>query len=804
MHKSVLALVASCAFLLALSPQAQTQAPAPAADARVIVKYKADSPLLADQALPAAEQRVERAKALGTRVGLELRTGSGVSGRAHVVFAHGLTSAQLAERLSLEGDVEYAVPDQRRRISTAPNDPLYFTGPPVTASSGGPTVGQWYLRAPAGDVQSSINVEPAWDLAPANSDIVVGVIDTGVRFDHPDLQRAGAGGKLLPGYDMISDIPTANDGDGRDADASDPGDWLTLAEVTDRHSVFYKCDTVAEDSSWHGTQTSALIGALTNNAIGMASVARNVRILPVRALGKCGGYDSDILAAMRWAAGLDVPGTPVNPTPARVLNLSLGGETACTAAYVDAVAAINAVGAVVVASAGNSTGHAAGAPANCTGVIAVTGLRHVGSKVGFADLGPAISIAAPAGNCVNTAPGTPCLYPMLTAANSGLTNPISNAAGGSIYTDSFNSSLGTSFSAPMVTGTIALMLSADPTLTPAAVRSLLQSGARPFPSSGLSNTDGTPLAQCVAPQPIGSPQIDQLECYCTTTTCGAGMLDAGRALTAVVNRRNYGGLWWNAPGGSEAGWGINFAHQGGTIFASWFTYDLTGKAWWLVMSATQSAPNSYTGTLFQATGPAFDAMPFPPIGSPGGATGSAVGTGTLTFSDANDGTFAYTVKGISQTKAITRQTFGPVPLCTFGAQVNLALTNNYQDLWWAAPAGSEAGWGINLTHEGDTIFVTWFTYDVDHTPMWMVATLTKSGLSSYTGDLMRLTAGPPFNAVPFPPLGSPGGATGSTVGSAQLAFYDGNSGIFTYTVNDETQSRDITREVFTPPGTVCH
>ena len=160
---------------------------------------------------------------------------------------------------------------------------------------------------------------------------------------------------------------------------------------------------MAEDSSWHGTQTSGLIGALTNNGIGMASVARNVRILPVRALGKCGGFDSDIIAAMRWAAGLDVPGTPVNPTPARVLNLSLGGESACTSAYTDTVAEINAAGAVVVVSAGNSTGHAAGAPANCTGVIAVAGLRHAGSKVGFADLGPAISISAPAGNCVNTA-----------------------------------------------------------------------------------------------------------------------------------------------------------------------------------------------------------------------------------------------------------------------------------------------------------------------------------------------------------------------------------------------------------------
>jgi len=194
-----------------------------------------------------------------------------------------------------------------------------------------------------------------------------------------------------------------------------------------------------------------------------------------------------------------------------VLNLSIGAETPCTAAYADAVAAINAVGAIVVASAGNSTGHAAGSPANCPGVIAVAGLRHAGSKVGFSDLGPAISIAAPAGNCVNTAAGSPCLYPMLTAANSGLTNPVSNAAGGSIYTDAFNSSVGTSFSAPLVTGTIALMLSADPTLTPGAVRTLLQASARPFPSAGLSNTDGTPLPQCVAPQRIEDPQVDQLE-----------------------------------------------------------------------------------------------------------------------------------------------------------------------------------------------------------------------------------------------------------------------------------------------------
>jgi hypothetical protein len=222
------------------------------------------------------------------------------------------------------------------------------------------------------------------------------------------------------------------------------------------------------------------------------------------------------------------------------------------------------------------------------------------------------------------------------------------------------------------------------------------------------------------------------------------------------------------------------------------------------MSANKTSPNSYGGTLFDATGPAFDAMPFPPIGSPGGAQGAPVGNGTLTFSDGSNGTFSYTVNGVPGNKAITRQIFGALPLCTFGQLVNLSLASNYQDLWWAAPAGSQAGWGINLTQQGDIIFATWFTYDTDHTPMWLVATLNKSGRTTYSGDLIRLTKGPAFNAAPFPPIGSPGGATGTTVGTASVSFFDGNSGEFDYTVNGESQSRNITREVFVAPGTVCH
>ncbi|HWZ70209.1 MAG TPA: S8 family peptidase [Casimicrobiaceae bacterium] len=799
-------LVLLCAAMLASIPvqiQAQTAGAVVTDDtARVIVKLKADSPLLREQVLSATARATSRAQSLGQRLGLAMSAGSTVSDRSQVVFASGITSAELAQRLALEGDVEYAVPDQRRRHFVAPNDPLYADG----VGGNGPAVGQWYLRAPTGAVQSSINVEAAWNVTTGSPGVVVAVLDTGVRFDHPDLLAVAAGGNLLPGYDMISDAAEANDGNGRDPDPSDPGDWLTQAEISQRGGPFFQCSTTPESSSWHGTQTAGLIAALTNNGIGMASVGRNVRVLPVRVLGKCGGFDSDIIAGMRWAAGMTVPGVPANPNRAQVINMSLGGEGACTAAYQDAVTAINAAGTVIVAAAGNSAGHAVGVPANCDGVIAVAGLRHAGTKVGFSDLGPEIAISAPGGNCVNVTAGSPCLYPILTTSNSGATVPLAP-----IYTDSFNPSLGTSFSAPLVAGTVALMLSAQPSMTPAQVRLALEATARPFPTTGGDNGDGTAVLQCTPPQfdALGNP-VDQLQCYCTIDTCGAGMLDAGAAvLGATTGIAAAGvqaqGLWWNAPANSEAGWGISFAHQGSRIFATWFTYDLTGKGWWLSMTAdkTGTNPDTYTGQLVETSGPAFSAMPFPPMNSPGGATATGVGTATLSFSDVNRASFNYIVNGTPQTKSLTRQVFGPLPTCVYGAQPNFAAAANYQDLWWAAPGGSESGWGVNLTHQGDTIFATWFTYDHDRTPMWLVATTPKIAPGTYMGTLYRFT-GPPFNAVPFPPLGSPGGAIGTVVGTARFTFADGNTGTFAYNVNAETQTKNITRQLFqAPAGTVC-
>ncbi|OYV00720.1 MAG: hypothetical protein CFE45_07930, partial [Burkholderiales bacterium PBB5] len=275
--------------------------------------------------------------------------------------------------------------------------------------------------------------------------------------------------------------------------------------------------TGSASSSWHGTQVDGIVGAATDNGIGMASVGREVMVLPVRVLGAGGGTDSDIIAAMLWAGGLSSSPT-TNPHPAQVINLSLGASGSCPASYLDAISRLNAAGVVVVVAAGNSNGLAVNTPANCTGAIAVGGLRHTGTKVGYSSLGPQVAVSAPAGNCVNETGA--CLYPILTTTNAGSTSP-----GAHTYSDSSDSSLGTSFSAPIVAGTVGLMLSANPALTPAEVASLLKKTARSFPTTGAASG----VASCHAPTSAA-----QNECYCTTSTCGAGMLDTGAAVAAAA------------------------------------------------------------------------------------------------------------------------------------------------------------------------------------------------------------------------------------------------------------------------------
>jgi len=493
-------------------------APAARADepARVIVKLKSSSSLLqvAGESVAAggASGGSSRMSRLGLRAGVRVSEARQIGARLHVATASGMSSQALAAKLAQQSDVEYAVVDQRRqRTSLVPNDPRYPSG----QSSPYPAAGQWYAQSSDSTIVSAINAPTAWGLSTGSASVVVAVLDTGVRFDHVDLAN-----KLLPGYNFISDASMAGNGTGRSSDASDLGDWLTSAEISANPSVFSGC-TAQASSSWHGTQVAGLIAADTNNGVGVAGVGWDVKILPVRVLGKCGGYDSDIIAGMRWAAGLSVSGAPSNSNPAQVINLSLGSSGSCSQAYLDAVNEVAAAGALVVAAAGNEALDVI-SPANCNGVLAVAALRHTGTKVGYSSLGPSVGISAPGGNCVNTSGA--CIYPMVSTTNSGTTTPVADASGGSVYTDATNYAVGTSFATPLVSATAALMKSVNTSLTPAQLAGAIKASSRAFPATG--GTSG--IGSYTVP---GSATQD--ECYCTAATCGAGMLDAGSAVAAV-------------------------------------------------------------------------------------------------------------------------------------------------------------------------------------------------------------------------------------------------------------------------------
>ena len=454
----------------------------------------------------------------------------------HVVFLektlYGADVSTVLDKLRADPAVVFADVDERRYPHALPNDPLFV--PTATAS------GQWYMLTPSTATPTSdaaaTDAVSAWGITQGSSGTVIADIDSGVRFDHPDLLRAGFGGRLLPGYDFVGqDLNSANsaplgtylvanDGDGFDPDPSDPGDWIDSTDLMNT-AVFPSKNCSVENSSWHGTRVMGVLGALTNNDVGIAGMTWNPYLLPVRALGKCGGLDSDIIAGIMWSVGMTVyddSGNPVpaNPYPADIINLSLGGTGgSCPTDYSTLVSQLTGMGVLVVASAGNESGPV-DIPGNCPGVLAVAGLRNVGTKVGYSSLGPQVGIGAPAGNCVNTTAGSPCLRSIDTTVNEGLTSPGANG-----YTDQSNTNLGTSFAAPIVSGIAALMHAVNANLTPPQLIARLKGSATPYPQP--VTTPATP--QC------SNTSSSSVECACTTTTCGAGMVNAFKAVKAALN-----------------------------------------------------------------------------------------------------------------------------------------------------------------------------------------------------------------------------------------------------------------------------
>lgn len=430
-------------------------------------------------------------------------------------FGRGLgaeEAARLAARLRRDPRVDWVAPNVRERPLQV-SDPLYpqqWWLKPVSGSNANALVDR--LRGVPGFLSAWQSGLPG---ATGSAQAIVAVLDTGLT-SHPDLT-----GRTLPGYDFVSDAVYANDGDGRDSDPADPGDWVSATDkATDAH--FVGCDEAR--SSWHGTLITGLIAAATDNRIGVAGIAPQGRVLPVRVAGKCGATVADIVDGMRWAAGLAVAGVPGNPNPARIINISFGGSAACGPEYQGVIDELRTRGAgglgtVVVAAAGNEHG-AVTRPASCTGAVGVAALNRDGFKTHYSNFGSELAASglATVGGDDNSAGAWRYLL-----ADSGIVsvwNTGTQAPGQADYAALF----GTSFAAPMVSGTLSLMLSVNPGLSlDQLVKGLLKT-VRPHVTSPL-------IGPCSSDNPG--------RCICSTARCGAGILDAPQALLFAANPGSY-------------------------------------------------------------------------------------------------------------------------------------------------------------------------------------------------------------------------------------------------------------------------
>jgi serine protease len=470
----------------------------------------------------------------------------------------------MAARIAADPEVELAQPDYIRQIHLQASDPCYAKQS-LPGCGGGY---QWDLFEPAG----GINAPAAWDITTGSSSIVVGVLDTGGLFDHPDLAS-----RLVAGYDMVDDALVANDNDpkpmcndytvtgcfgSRDGNAADPGDWLTQAQVSSAANWFFGCDYV--ESSFHGSHVAGTIGAAPDNGTGVAGINWVSKVQPVRVLGRCGGYTSDIADGVVWASGGTLSGAPPSATPARVINVSLGGfapTKTCDGVLQGAINSALSRNTVVVVSAGNNNFDASYAsPANCSGVITVAATGQRGFKAWYSNFGPLVEIAAPGGDSTFDIAFNPNRLGILSTLNDGVQVPISTIptyfGGGppDPKAHTYVQYQGTSMAAPHVTGVVSLMLSVNPALTPAQVASKLSSSARAFPTGAPAcNTTNDPIAD---PLPV----VEWKLCTCTTALCGAGIVDAAAAVnasfpatpgSAVVTQNPYGAF--SVSGATQSG-----------------------------------------------------------------------------------------------------------------------------------------------------------------------------------------------------------------------------------------------------------
>jgi len=393
----------------------------------------------------------------------------------------------IKDQLEARDDVEYVQYNYIYNIVSHPS--LSVAPAAIPATPADPRYNeQWHYfnnGTGAGESPGGINLPDAWDTTTGSRDIVVAVLDTGILPDEEDANAAN----LVAGYDFVSNTFQGNDGDGRDGDATDPGDAVSAGECA---AVGFPSNPAMQDS-WHGTHVAGTIGyGTTNNDLGIAGINWEVSVQPVRVLGKCGGSTADIADAIRWAAGLPVSGVPDNQTPAHVINMSLGGQGSCAiqAAFQNAINDAVAAGTAVVVAAGNSSADASGfTPAGCTGVITVAASDASGRLVDrYSNYGSTVEIMAPGGNTQND------------DDNNGFPDGVLSITGrGYEY---YN---GTSMASPHVAGALALWLADDPSLTPEQLLTRLEGTAIPRGSVECSRPCGAGLLNAnsfVQPPPM--------------------------------------------------------------------------------------------------------------------------------------------------------------------------------------------------------------------------------------------------------------------------------------------------------------